>query len=178
MGQFLFNVKILATHLLSWRCPKFEFLFLVLAGLASMFVIASWNGRYLRKFSGFQFWQDFEILVIFLVVVFVFISIYECTISNREKWKILPPKFFEYSKKWQYRNLAALLIQIINILWCYLLTLLLGILVWKADGIRFLQESGILVGFLVRFFVRIPVGMPFGVPVRIWLEFWSEFWSE
>ena len=88
MGQFLLKVKILATDLLSWRCPKFEFLFLVLAGLASMFVIASWNGRYLRKFSGFQFWQGFEILVIFLVVVFAFISIYECTISNREKWKI------------------------------------------------------------------------------------------
>ena len=67
-----------------------------------MFVIASWNGRYLRKFSGFQFWQDFEILVIFLVVVFAFISIYECTISNREKWKILPPKFFEYSKNLLY----------------------------------------------------------------------------
>ena len=134
-----FWAEILSTHLLSWRCPKFEFLFLVLAGLASMFVIASWNGRYLRKFSGFQFWQDFEILVIFLVVVFAFISIYECTIYNRGKgkqsyWNSLNT----YSKKLQITNLAALPIKITKEFWCYFLTLLVGILVWKADGIRFL----------------------------------------
>ena len=144
MGQFLSKVKILATHLLSWRCPKFEFLFLVLAGLASMFVIASWNGRYLRKFSGFQFWQDFEILVIFLVVVFAFISIYECTISNREKGKQSYQNSLNIQEINNIQNLHIKSKFLTNFgAACFsdrILIFQVGILLGKSDGIIFLQE--------------------------------------
>ena len=143
--SLFWRAEIFSTHLLSWRCPKFEFLFLVLAGLASMFVIASWNGRYLRKFSGFQFWQDFEILVIFLVVVFAFISIYECTIStNWEKGKQSYQNSLNIQEINNIQNLHIKLKFLTNFgAACFsdrILIFLVGILLGKSDGIIFLQK--------------------------------------